>query len=53
VAGAREVDPTKIVQVLVVDVWPTRAVQPVAVSVMVGPVTPVLGLQMVAGKLVA
>ncbi len=49
-AGASDVDPTKIAQVLVVDWWPTEAVQPSAVSVIVGPVTPVLGLQTVVGK---
>lgn len=51
VAGGSDVEPTKITHVRLVDTWPTAAVQPSPVRVIAGPVTPVDGLQTVAGKL--
>jgi hypothetical protein len=53
VAGGRDVDPMKTAQVRVVDTWPTVAVHPSPVRVIVGPVTPVDGLHSDAGMLVA
>src|SRR5439155_15165809 len=41
-AGAKDVVPTYTAHVLVVVVWDTLAVNPLAVTVMVGPTTPVV-----------
>jgi hypothetical protein len=53
VAGASGVEPTKIAQVRVVEMWPTQAVHPSPVRVIVGPVTPVVVRHTLGGKLSA